>query len=86
MCFILGDAFFKIPKNLILGFFFVKSDTRKHRRAPAQTSNTALVKPTDWIIKNNHVINCALFFRTLFYKNTFYKNTEAQITQKLRTI
>ena len=32
---------------LILGFFFVKSDTRKHRRAPAQTSNTALVKPTD---------------------------------------
>ena len=49
--FILGDIFFKIPKNLILGifffFFFCEADTKKHRYAPAQTSNTTLVKLTD---------------------------------------
>ena len=70
----------------ILGIFFAEADTKKHRYASGKTSNTALVKLTHWIIKNDHVINYALFFYKLFYKNTFYKNTEAQITQKLRTI
>ena len=27
--FILGDVFFKIPKNLIRGFFFAEADTKK---------------------------------------------------------
>ena len=45
--FFLETYFFKIPKNLI---------------ASTEVSNAALVKLTDWIIKNDHVINCALFF------------------------
>ena len=45
--FFLETYFFKIPKNLI---------------ASTKVSNAALVKLTDWIIKNDHVINCALFF------------------------
>ena len=31
--FILGDVFFKIPKNLILGTFFAEADTKKRRYA-----------------------------------------------------
>ena len=53
--------FFKIPKNLITSAFFF-ADTEKHRYASAKASNTALVKLTDWIIKDDHVINCAMFF------------------------
>ena len=59
----LETYFFKIPKNLITSaFFFAEADTKKHRYASAKASNAALVKLTDWIIKNDHVINCALFF------------------------
>ena len=57
--------FFKIPKNLIaysVFFFYVKADTKNHRFASAKSSNAALVKLTDWIIKNDHAINCVLFF------------------------
>ena len=36
--------------------------TKKHGYASAKASNAALVKLTDWIIKNDHVINCAMFF------------------------
>ena len=64
-----GTCFFKIPNNLIISaFFFAEADTKKHRYASAKTSNdmqlakTALVKLTDWIIKNDHVINCAMLF------------------------
>ena len=57
--FILGTYFFKIPKYFLTTsaffFFFAEADSKK-------TSNAALVKLTDWIIKNDHVINCALFF------------------------
>ena len=45
--FILGDIFFEVPKNLILGIFFAEADTKKHRYAPAKTSNAALVKLND---------------------------------------
>ena len=55
--------FFKIPKNLITSaFFFAEADTKKHRYASAKASNAALVKLTDWIIKNDHVINWATLF------------------------
>ena len=54
--FILGDVFFKIPKNIIVGIFFAESDTKKHRYASAKTLNAALVKLTDWIIENDHMI------------------------------
>ena len=37
-------------------------DTKKHRYVSAKASNAALVKLTDSIVKNDHVINCALFF------------------------
>ena len=63
--FILGDIFFKIRKNFITSaffFFFAKADTKKHRYASAKASNPTLVKLADWIIKNDHVINCAMFF------------------------
>ena len=54
---------FKIPKNLIISaFFWPEADTKKHRYALAKASNAALVKLIDWIIKNDHVINCAMFF------------------------
>ena len=45
--FILGDIFFEVPKNLILGIFFAEADTKKHRYTPAKTSNAALVKLND---------------------------------------
>ena len=55
--------FFKIPKNLITSaFFFAEADTKKHRYASAKASNAALVKLADWTIKNDHVINRAMFF------------------------
>ena len=55
--------FSEIPKNLVTSaFFFAEADTKKHRYASAKASNAALVKLTDWIIKNDHVINCAMFF------------------------
>ena len=53
--------FFKIPKNLIacsVFVFFVKADTKNHRFASAKSSNAALVKLTDLIIKNDHAIVC----------------------------
>ena len=57
--------FFKIPRNLIIlpffFFFFADADTKKYRYALAKASNAALVKLTDWIIKNDHVINSAMF-------------------------
>ena len=66
--FIHGDIFsFKIPKNLIFSaffffFFFAEADTKKHRYGSAKASNAALVKRYDRIIKNDHMINCAIFF------------------------
>ena len=57
--FILGTYFFKIPKYFLTTsaffFFFAEADSKK-------TSNAALVKLTDWIIKNDHVIKCAMPF------------------------
>ena len=52
--------FLKTAKNLITSAFFTKTDTKKH--VSEKASNAGLVKLTDWIIKNDHVINCALFF------------------------
>ena len=55
--------FFENPKNLIASAFcFAEGDTEKHRYASAKDSNAVLVKLTEWIIKNDHVINCAMFF------------------------
>ena len=57
------ETFFKIAKNLITSAsFFTKASTKKDRYASAKASNAALVKLTDWIIKNDHAINCAMFF------------------------
>ena len=61
----LETYFLKIPRNLIVSaffFFFAEVDTKKYRYASANASNAVLVKLTDWIIKNDRVINCALFF------------------------
>ena len=62
---LLERYFFKIPKNLIASaffwFFFAEADTKKHRYAVGKAS-ALLVKLTDSIIKNDYVINCALFF------------------------
>ena len=59
----LETYFFKISKNFIASaFFFAEVYTKKHRYASAKASNVALVKLSDSIIKNDHVINCALFF------------------------
>ena len=54
--------FFKIPKNLITSAYFLPRQILKNRYALAKVSNAALVKLTDWIIKNDHVINCMMFF------------------------
>ena len=43
--FILGNIFFKIPKNLITSAFFTKTDM--HRYISAKVSNAALVKLTN---------------------------------------
>ena len=79
--FILGDVFFKIPKNLILGVFvfFAEADAKNHRYATAKTLNAAPLKLTDWIIEKDHVINCVLFFCTLF----FYIRTHVKRTLRL---
>ena len=53
----LETYFFKFPKNLI-----TEPDTKKHRYASTKAANAALVKLTDWIIKNYHVIIYAMFF------------------------
>ena len=45
-----------------LSIFFSEADTKKHRYASAKALNAALVTLIDKIIKNDHVINCALFF------------------------
>ena len=60
--FIIGDIFFKIPKNLITSAFFLPRQIIKNRYALEKASNAALVKLTYWIIKNDHVINCAMLF------------------------
>ena len=65
--FILGDIFFKIPKyfsNTSASFFFFlpRQIVKKNRYASAKASNAALVKLSDWIIKNDHVIKCAMYF------------------------
>ena len=52
----------KIYFILIFFFFFCWADTKKDRYASVKVSNAALAKLTDWIIKNDHVINCAMFF------------------------
>ena len=54
--------FFKIPKNLITSAYFLPRQILKNKYALAKVSNAALVKLTDWIIKNDHVINCMMFF------------------------
>ena len=55
--------FFWDYKNLITSpFFFVDADTKKHRIASAKVSDAALVKLTDWIIKNVQVVICTWFF------------------------
>ena len=41
--------------------FFAEADTKKHRYASVKAFNAALVKLTNWIIKNNYMINCACF-------------------------
>ena len=57
---------FKIPKNLIASnYFFAEADTKKHRYASVKAPNTALVKLTDWIIKNDLVIKS--FDHPLFF-------------------
>ena len=35
---------------------------KRHRYASAKASNAALVKLTIWVIKNDYVINCEMFF------------------------
>ena len=55
--------FFQFLKNLITwAFFFAEEDTKKQRHTWAKASNATLVKLTDWIIKNDHVINFVIFF------------------------
>ena len=54
--------FFKIPKNFITSAFFAETDTKNHKYVLAKASNVPLVKLTDWIIKDDHVINYAMLF------------------------
>ena len=56
--------FFRVPQNFITSAFCLLRQILKNIDiyASAKASNAALVKLTDWIIKNNHVINCAMFF------------------------
>ena len=66
----LETKFLKVSKNLtasaflfyFCSFFFLLRQILKNRYASAKVSNAALVKLTNWIIKNDHVINCAMFF------------------------
>ena len=59
--FILEDIFFEIPWNLITSAFFLPRQILKNIRYPS-----AKVSNADWIIKNDHEINCAMFFRKWF--------------------
>ena len=55
--------FFKIPKNLITSvYFWLRQILKKHRYASPKASNAALVKLAEWIIKDDNVINCVMFF------------------------
>ena len=55
--FILGDIFFSDSKEFnYLSISFGEADTKRHRYALAKASDAALVKRTDWIIKNDRVI------------------------------
>ena len=58
--------FFKIPKNLIASDFFIflfaEADTKTYRYASTKAWNVTPVKLNYWIIKNDHAINCGLFF------------------------
>ena len=56
--------FLKTAKNLITSAFFTKTDTKKH--VSEKASNAGLVKLTDWIIKNDHVIYYAMSFYKWF--------------------
>ena len=61
--FILGAIILKDSWEFnYLSVFFAEADTEKHRYASAKVPNAALVKITDWIIKNDHVINYPMFF------------------------
>ena len=53
-----------LEASIASAFFLPEADAKKHRYASANALNAALIKLTDWIIKNDNVINCAL----LFYK------------------
>ena len=48
--------------NYLSIFFLSRQILKKHRFASVKASNASLVKLTDWIIKNDHVISCAMFF------------------------
>ena len=68
--FILGEIFFYNSYEFdYLSIFFAEADNKKHRYASAKASNAAMVKLTDWIIKNHHVINCAISFCKRFKHN-----------------
>ena len=54
--------FCKIPNNLFTSAFFCRGRYKKHRSVSDKNSNAALIRLADWIIKNDHVINCAMFF------------------------
>ena len=45
-----------------LSIFFAEADTKNKDMPRQKPQIIALVKLTDWIIKNDHVINCAMFF------------------------
>ena len=57
-----GGRFLRFLRIYLSQHFLAEADIKKHRCALAKASNAALVKLTDWIIKNDHVINCAMFF------------------------
>ena len=45
-----------------LSIFFAEADTKNNDMPRQKPQIIALVKLTDWIIKNDHVINCEMFF------------------------
>ena len=61
----LETSFFKIPDFNCLSISFLPrqhaSNRYDHRYTSAKASNSALVKLTNCIIKNDHVINCVVF-------------------------
>ena len=62
-CILFWETYFlRFLKIQLPQHFFAEVYTKKHKCASANASNAALVKLTDWIIKNDHVINCAMFF------------------------